>query len=146
MIPQKELYLQHLDFVKDEISLYKNEEDIWKLVDGINNTPGNLCLHICGNLNHFFGATIGKDGYIRDRDKELSGKNVKRDELIKGIEKTKEMITKVFDKLNENDLNLPYPEIYFGENATTGYVVSRLIAHLNYHLGQINYHRRILLL
>ncbi len=32
----------------------------------------------------------------------------------------------------------------FGGNKTPGYVLMQLISHLSYHLGQINYHRRLL--
>ncbi len=85
----KQLFLKNLDALKKEISLYKNEEDVWKISGDMKNTPGNLCLHICGNLNHFFGAELGKTGYIRERDLEFSRQNVSREELITGIENTK---------------------------------------------------------
>jgi len=140
----KQLYLNFLDYVKEEISLYKNEEDIWRLAGKISNTPGNLCLHICGNLNHFFGATLGNTGYVRDRDMEFSRKNVSREELIKGVEDTKAMIEKVFDSITLENINDIYPLNKFGDNVTIGFVMSRLVSHLAYHLGQINYHRRIL--
>ncbi|MBK7253452.1 MAG: hypothetical protein IPI04_05925 [Ignavibacteria bacterium] len=58
----KQLYLNFLNSLKDEISLYKDPGKIWLLSGSISNTPGNLCLHICGNLNHFFGAVIGNPG------------------------------------------------------------------------------------
>lgn len=140
----KQLYINFLDALKEEISLYKNEEDIWKLSGAISNTPGNLCLHLCGNLDHFFGAIIGNTGYIRDRDMEFSKKNVSRKELIDGIEQTKTMLGKIFDQLTLEDVNKIYPVNKFGENVTYGFVFSRLISHLAYHIGQINYHRRIL--
>lgn len=140
----KELYLKYLNDVKDEISLYKNEENIWKLAGEINNTPGNLCLHLCGNLNHFIGATIGNTGYIRERELEFSQKNVKKEELIKEIEKTKAMIEKVFNTITLENINDIYPLDKFGDQVTIGFIMSRLVSHLAYHLGQINYHRRIL--
>jgi Protein of unknown function (DUF1572) len=140
----KQLYIKNLDSLSKEISSYKNEENIWKLTDGINNTPGNLCLHLCGNLNHFFGAVIGKTGYVRQRDMEFSKKNVSREELLKGIEETKKVMEKVLDNLKTDDLNSPYPNNTFGENQTIGTVIALLIFHLGYHLGQINYHRRLI--
>ncbi len=140
----KQLYFNFLDDLKEEISLYKNEDNIWKLEGTISNTPGNLCLHICGNLNHFYGAVLGNNGYVRDRDLEFSNKNVSREELIKGIEETKIMIEKVFDSMTLNDVNKIYPIDKFGDNVTYGFVFSRLISHMAYHLGQINYCRRIL--
>ncbi len=140
----KHLYINSLDSLSKEISSYKNEENIWKLAGDIKNTPGNLTLHICGNLNNFFGAVIGNTGYVRNRNEEFSKKNVSRDELLKGIEETKDVMNKVFDGLKLSDLNSPYPNNNFGENDTIGMVISKLIFHLGYHLGQINYHRRLL--
>lgn len=140
----KKLYIDFLNALAEEISLYKNEEDIWKLSGSISNTPGNLCLHLCGNLKHFYGAIIGNTGFIRERDLEFSKKNVSKAELIKEIEETKNMMEKIFDGLKAEDINKVYPDDKFGENVTYGFIFSRLISHLSYHIGQINYHRRIL--
>ncbi len=115
----KQLYCKYLDDLAKEISQYKNEENLWKLEGNINNTPGNLCLHICGNLNHFYGAVIGNTGYIRQRDMEFSKKNISRDELLKGVDETKSMIEKIFDGLSLEDVKKIYPDDKFGENVTT---------------------------
>lgn len=139
----KQLYINFLNSLKDEISLYKDPGNIWLLSGSISNTPGNLCLHICGNLNHFFGAVIGNTGYIRERDQEFSKRNLSREELISAIEETKIMIGKIFDELKPDDINKIYPLNKFGENVTYGFIFSRLVSHLSYHLGQINYHRRL---
>lgn len=140
----KKLYLDFLNALSEEISLYKNEENIWKLSGSITNTPGNLCLHLCGNLNHFYGAIIGNTGYVRERDLEFSKKNLSKAELLKEIDETKKMIEKIFDDLKAEDINKIYPEDKFGENVTYGFIFSRLISHLSYHIGQINYHRRLI--
>jgi len=140
----KKLYIDFLNALKNEISLYKNEENIWKLEGDITNTPGNLCLHLCGNLKHFYGAIIGNTGYVRERDLEFSRKNVSRNDLIKEVDETISMIEKIFDGLTLEDVNRIYPDDKFGENVTYGFVFSRLVSHLSYHIGQINYHRRIL--
>jgi hypothetical protein len=140
----KKLYIDFLNALKNEISLYKNEENIWKIVGDITNTPGNLCLHLSGNLKHFYGAIIGNTGYVRERDLEFSRKNVSRDDLIKEVDDTISMIEKIFNGLTLEDINRIYPDDKFGENVTYGFVFSRLISHLSYHIGQINYHRRIL--
>ncbi|MBL0106323.1 MAG: DUF1572 family protein [Ignavibacteria bacterium] len=139
----KQLYLNFLNSLKDEISLYKDPENIWLLSGSISNTPGNLCLHICGNLNHFFGTVIGNTGYIRERDQEFSKRNLSREELFGAIDETKIMIGKIFDDLTQDDINKIYPINKFGENVTYGFIFSRLVSHLSYHLGQINYHRRL---
>lgn len=138
-----QLYIDFLNALKNEISLYKNEENIWKLEGEISNTPGNLCLHLCGNLKHFYGAILGNTGYIRERDLEFSRKNVGREELIREVDETIIVMEKVFDGLTLEDVNKIYPIDKFGKNVTYGFIFSRLISHLSYHIGQINYHRRI---
>lgn len=138
------LYLTQLDALSKEITLYKNEENIWKLAGTLSNTPGNLCLHICGNLKHFIGSMIGNTGYVRNRDKEFSDKNVSRNELLDLIEETKKDVSDSLGRLKDKDFHKIYTDKKFGENPTYAFIFSRLISHLSYHLGQINYHRRIL--
>ena len=70
------LFLRDLEKLKTEITSFKDEKNIWKISGDIKNSAGNLCLHICGNLQHFIGATLGNSGYIRKRDEEFSRKNV----------------------------------------------------------------------
>lgn len=140
----KQLYIDYLFALKNEILLYKDEENIWKLEGDITNSPGNLCLHLSGNLKHFFGTILGNTDYVRERDLEFSRKNVSREDLIKDVDETISVMEKVFDGLTLDDVNNIYPIDKFGENVTYGFVFSRLISHLSYHIGQINYHRRIL--
>ncbi len=121
--------------------MYKDESAIWKITGEIKNPFGNLCLHICGNLNTYLGAALGNTGYVRDRDLEFLKKNVSREELLKGIDETKEMIENVFENFI---FDSKYPDDSFGPDITNLDVILILISHLNYHLGQINYHRRIL--
>lgn len=82
------IFGRDLDKLREEISLYKDENNLWIVKDGINNSTGNLCLHLIGNLNHFIGATLGNSGYIRTRDVEFSSKNIPRVEMIRSIEET----------------------------------------------------------
>lgn len=137
------LFQKNLESLKEEIESYKNEDDLWKLHGDIKNTPGNLALHLCGNLKHFIGATLGNSGYVRDRDNEFAVKNVPREEIIREIDSTIESIIPVFSRLTLDDLEKPFPLDTFGENRKVGGVITFLVFHLGYHLGQINYHRRI---
>ncbi len=139
----KNLYTTQLLQLSSEISSYKKEENIWKEVNEISNCPGNLCLHICGNLKYFIGSVIGNTGYVRDRDREFSEKSLNRDELIKEVDDTVKMIENFFGKFSSRSLNQIYPLDKFGKNAEVSFIFARLVSHLSYHLGQINYHRRI---
>jgi hypothetical protein len=140
----KDLLLRYLNQLNEEISIYKNEADLWKVSGEITNPPGNLCLHLCGNLQHYIGALIGKTSYLRNRDAEFSKKNVSRHDLLMEINITEEMIAHVFDSLKEDDLKKPFPDKTFGENTTNAGAILECETHFTYHLGQINFHRRIL--
>lgn len=137
------LFSKNLEALKEEILAYKNEDDLWKLHGDIKNTPANLALHICGNLKHFIGATLGNTGYVRDRDNEFTVKGLSREELLKEIDSTIGVITPVLESLTRDDLNKAFPLDNFGEGRTVGGVITFLMFHLGYHLGQINYHRRM---
>jgi uncharacterized damage-inducible protein DinB len=138
-----ELYERDLGKLKDEIQQYADEADLWKTGEGITNSAGNLCLHLTGNLKHFFGAVLGGTGYVRDRDAEFVNKNVSRSEMLADIDATLDVVRSTLAGLVENDFDKPYPIEVFGHPMTTGYFLVHLTTHFNYHLGQINYHRRL---
>ncbi len=138
------IYEIDLRKVIKEIELYKSEEDLWKLDDGISNSGGNLALHIIGNINHFIGANLGQTGYKRTRDLEFSDKNVSREEIIARLEKTIQVLKDTLENLSNEDFHKDYPEELGGETQKVFPVVVYMLSHLDYHLGQINYHRRLL--
>ena len=137
-------YSRDLNKLKEEISLYASEADIWNIPEGISNSAGTLCLHLVGNLNHFIGAVLGDSGYIRERDLEFSLRNVPRKELIESIEKTILVLERTFSKLKEGDYAKIFPLEKHGERVSTENMMLHLLAHFSYHLGQVNYHRRML--
>lgn len=129
--------------LKTEIEAYSDEEKLWIKAEGISNSAGNLCLHILGNLNNYVGAILGKTGYVRNRPAEFSEKTSK-EFLIKFLEETTEMVKNVILSIDSDVFNQTYPDNVFGHEMKTDYFLIHLVGHLNYHLGQINYHRRIL--
>ena len=133
-----------LNKLEEDISSYPTEESIWKLDGQIKNTAGNLCLHLCGNLQHYFGAVLGKNDYKRNRDNEFAAKGISRAELINEIHNAKSAVRSTLDKISPSILQQEYPEKVFDYSMTTYYFMIHLSAHLGYHLGQINYHRRLL--
>ena len=130
--------------LKTEIESYQSEENIWKISQHISNSAGNLCLHLIGNLNHFIGAITGKTGYIRNRESEFSLKDVPRTQLTEMIDNTILVIENTLNNLDEDDLKKEYPLVVFEDKMSTEFFFIHLTAHLSYHLGQINYHRRLL--
>ena len=140
----KSLFNRDLNKLKVEIELYENENQIWVIDKNISNSAGNLCLHLIGNINTYIGTELGKTGYIRDRPLEFSLKDIPRSELISKINNTILVVNNTLDTLTENDLQAIYPQIVFEKEMTTGFFLVHLATHLAYHLGQINYHRRLL--
>lgn len=138
------ILIRDLDKLAEEIGKYEPEENIWKTSGGISNSAGNLCLHLCGNLRHFIGATLGGDGYVRNRDQEFASKNIPKEKLLEEIAATRRAVGSAFLNLDESKLKENYPLDVFGTAHTVEYFLTHLIAHLNYHLGQVNYHRRLL--
>ena len=138
------LYERDLAKLKAEIEQYPNEADLWKTSGEITNSAGNLTLHLIGNIKHFIGATLGNSGYIRNRDLEFSDTGVSLGSLLIGIDETAAVVASTLSRLSEADLEKTYPIEVFGEPLPTEFFLVHLAGHLNWHLGQINYHRRLL--
>lgn len=138
-----EFFTRDLRKLKEEIAAYRDENDLWVVRGEIANSAGNLCLHLVGNLQHFIGATLGHTGYVRQRELEFSTKNVPRQALLDAVDETILMIETTLQRLGEADFEQNYPLEKHGQVLTTGHMLLHLLTHLNYHLGQVNYHRRL---
>lgn len=138
------LYERDLGRLKNEIETYRQEANIWRKEGAISNSAGNLCLHLIGNLKHFIGLHIGQIAYVRDRDGEFSNTDVSRNELIDEIVVTKGLVSKAINALSDDDLNKDFPIAFGNGTPTIAYILIAMQSHLGYHLGQINYHRRLL--
>ena len=130
--------------LKEEINGYKNEADLWVVKNEISNSAGNLCLHLIGNLKHFIGATLGNTGYVRTRDLEFSSKNVPLQRLNEEIDLVLTVVKDTLGKLPAADYEKDFPLLMQNQTVSTGQMLLHLLTHLSYHLGQINYHRRLI--
>jgi len=139
-----ELFERDLQKLEKEILAYQNEKKLWITEKQISNTAGNLALHLCGNLQYFIGGILGKGGYIRNREQEFEQKNIRRDAMIEEIQDTQNIVSKVLSNLTHDTILNKYPQQVLGFEMTTEYFLIHLYGHLSYHLGQINYHRRLL--
>lgn len=138
------LYKRDIERLYAEVSLYKNEENLWLVENEISNSAGNLAMHLVGNLNHFISHVLGNTDYIRNREFEFAGKGVKREVLLADIENVKLVVQEVLQKLDPSTLKDEFPVQVFPTTYSTEQMLIHLAGHLNYHLGQINYHRRLL--
>ena len=123
---------------------YKDESRKWLIEKNIANSAGNLCLHLVGTLSTYIGAQFGATGYVRDRPAEFSLKDVPRVQLVSMIDEAKAAVVKGLDNITAEDLTGEYPMQVFENKTTTEYFLVHLVSHLGYHLGQVNYHRRLL--
>ncbi len=140
----KTIFERDLNRLKTEIELYTDENNLWQIEKEISNSAGNLCLHLIGNLNMFMGNVLGKTDYVRNRPLEFSLKNISKTDLLQSIEATTVMVERTLNTLHEEDLQLEYPLLVFEKKTSTAFMLIHLTTHLSYHLGQINYHRRLL--
>lgn len=141
----QQIFNRDLDLLQKEIEAYEPESKLWNINGTIRNSAGSLALHLCGNLQHYIGAILGETGYKRDRPAEFSLRNVPVATLIKQIQITKEVVNNTLTKYKDEDLSQPYPKPFKPDAPDTiRYYLLHLMAHLGYHLGQVNYHRRLI--
>lgn len=127
-----------------QVAAYPDDESLWKLVPGIGNSGGNLALHLAGNLRHFIGAQLGGTGYVRNRDAEFAAKGMTRSEVREIVQAAIAEIDASLDKVDDEVLSRPFPLLIAERRVGTGEFLIHLAAHFTYHLGQLDYHRRIL--
>ena len=139
-----ELFDRDLKKLKQEIESYNDESVLWKTEKAIQNSGGNLCLHIIGNLKTYIGNGLLGTGYVRQRDFEFCAKHVDRNELYKEIDETIDIVNQGICTIRQETFTANFPMIVWEKETGMAFTLIHLHGHLNYHLGQINYHRRIL--
>lgn len=137
------LMTRELVSVRKEIEAYEDEADLWRAAPGIVNPGGTLALHLAGNLQHFIGAVLGGTGYRRDRDAEFAARNLPRAEVIRQIDAAIAAVEATLPRLTTDDLGREYPLAVGTVRVETGEFLVHLQSHLAYHLGQLDYHRRL---
>lgn len=139
----KILYLREVATLERELDLYPDDASVWKQLPGLPNAAGTLFLHVSGSLQHFFGATLGKTGYVRDRAAEFSKRDVPRNEIREELSKARQGVRAGFANLTEEHLGQGFPVQYADTEVSTQLTLLQFLSHLAYHLGQIDYHRRV---
>jgi len=126
-----------------EVQAYPDDASPWRPVPGLANSGGTLVLHLAGNIRHFIGALLGGSGYVRDREAEFGRRDVPRAELVAEVEKAVADVERVMPTLSTAMLAADFPVPMAGRTFTTARWLSHLVSHLAYHLGQVDYHRRM---
>ena len=136
------LITRELRAFRRELEAYPDDASVWRAVPGLPNTGGTLALHVAGNLRHFIGSVVGRDGYVRDRDAEFARRDVPRAELIAGLDAAIASVEGALGSAADDLLRGAYPEPVAKRTVAAADFLAHLVAHLAYHLGQIDYHRR----
>lgn len=136
------IFDRDLAVLEREVSLYPDDASLWKPVEGQPTTGGNLALHLAGNLRHFLGAVLGGTGFKRERDAEFSSRGLSRAAVIAGIRAARGEVAMALSKLDPALLGQPFPEAIRGHELPMRMVLIHLCAHLSFHSGQLDYHRR----
>jgi hypothetical protein len=126
-----------------EVEAYPDERDLWREVPGIANVGGTLVLHLAGNLQHYFGTRLANTGYVRDRPAEFARRNVPRSELVREIGAARAAVKAACAAVNPTQLSAEFPEVIGGFRVQTADYLVHLAVHFAYHLGQLDYHRRV---
>ncbi|NVJ86167.1 MAG: DinB family protein [Algoriphagus sp.] len=140
----KILFDRELDKLEQELKLFRSTKNLWRVEGEISNSAGNLAIHLIGNLRTFIAHEMGGFDYTRNRDHEFSAKNIPLEEMLNEIQLLKRQVIETFQRMDDFVLNERYPIEKFGKPMTYGYFLLHLYGHFDYHLGQINYARRLL--
>lgn len=138
-----ELFRRDITRLLQELTSFPDDGTLWRTLPGVSNSAGNLALHLEGNLREFVGRQLGGVDYHRQRDVEFTSTGLSIDDLVTKMTKVKELIPSVVSRLSRSELEATYPEEVLGKRLSTQEFLIHLYGHLNYHLGQIDYLRRI---
>ena len=137
------MMVRELTSLRQEVEAYPSDADLWRVVPGIVNSGGTLALHLAGNLQHFVGAILGGSLYVRNREAEFTTRDLSRADVVRLVDDAIAAVQLTFRNLDPADLGLQYPEPVAKVHLNTGDFLTHLASHLAYHLGQVDYHRRI---
>jgi hypothetical protein len=138
------LFSRDLARLIQELQAFPSDETLWQRAPGVKNAAGNLVLHLEGNLREYIGRQLGQVAYVRTRPQEFALHGLSRDDLVRRMEQVKELIATVVGPLSDSDLAAIHPERVLEIDLSSHDLLIHLHGHLNFHLGQIDYLRRIL--
>jgi hypothetical protein len=129
-----------LNRLLQEIEGFPDDHSLWQVAKGMNNSPGNLVLHLEGNLREYIARQLGSANYQRNRPEEFSKKGLSKADLSHRVSQLILEIPPVISTILDADST--YPENVLGAPLSKGHFLLHLLGHFNYHLGQIDSARR----
>ena len=138
------LFTRDLARLIQELEALDDDSQLWEKTDGVSNSIGNLALHLEGNLREYVGRQLGDVPYQRHRDQEFAASGLSRADLVRRLGEVRDIVVQAVSRLSDQRLTEPFPERVLGIEWSTQQFIFHLLAHFNYHLGQIDYLRRFL--
>ncbi len=139
----QKLFDRDIDGLRAQVEYYPDDAALWRVVPGLPNVGGTLVLHAAGNLRHYVGAQLGNTGYVRDRDAEFGTRDLPRTDVLRIVAAARTEVREALLALDPSALTEGYPLPIGGKSFTTSLWLLHLSTHLAYHLGQVDYHRRV---
>jgi hypothetical protein len=115
------------------------EDQLWSKGGSIPNSIGTLARHLTGNLNHYFGAGILKNGYVRERDKEFTETGLSKTQVLADLREAVNVAKEAVGAIDEAQIDKPYHSPCGEEYESLAYHIIRLATHLALHCGQADY-------
>jgi hypothetical protein len=116
-----------------------SEDQLWSKAGNIPNSIGTLTRHLTGNLNHYFGAGILKNGYVRQRDREFSETGLAKAQVISDLQAAVKVAERAVEAVDEERLTQPYTAPSGEEYESLAYHIVRMTTHFALHCGQADY-------
>jgi len=138
------LFRRDLTRLGQEIEAFPNDDLLWHKPPQFTNPPGNLVLHLEGNLREYVGRQLGNVPYTRNRPLEFSAKGASKNDLLARVAELRKVIPTVIEGLTPEQMEKEYPEVVLEVPMSTAAFLIHLYGHLNWHLGQIDSLRRAL--
>lgn len=138
------LVLRDLAALQREVTAYPDDESLWRVAPGITNSGGTLALHLAGNLRGFIGSVLGGSEYVRDREREFTASGLSRAMVLLELADAQIEVMRALSTLDLARMDAEYPQPLAETHLRTDVFLMHLACHASYHLGQIDYHRRLI--
>jgi uncharacterized protein DUF1572 len=138
-----ESYYRDLSRLQQEIDSFPDDAALWRVLPGVQNSAGNLVLHLEGNLREYIGRALGGIPFQRVREAEFTRTGMSQHELHAILDDLRKMVPSVIGNLRADSLGETQALQLSGKQVSTFQYLLLLYGHLSYHMGQIDYLRRI---
>jgi hypothetical protein len=131
--------IEHYSISLIEIIESVSREQLWFNGEGIVNSIGTLARHLTGNLNHYFGAALLKNGYVRKRDREFTESGLDKSTVIADLRSAVNTAVQAIHSVDESLLDQPHTTPCGEDCPSLAEHILRLTTHFALHYGQADY-------